>query len=76
MADKTERPNLVFVGLIAKFEFRVGRCPTITRLAVPSSTTPIIASLTMFVIAGSVYLISLLIIHVLAPQLEPAQIDV
>ncbi|HWZ32735.1 MAG TPA: MFS transporter [Bryobacteraceae bacterium] len=30
----------------------------------------------MFVIAGSVYLIALLIIHLLAPRLEPAHIDV
>jgi hypothetical protein len=29
----------------------------------------------MFVIAGSAYLIALLIIQVLAPKLEPAQID-
>ena len=30
----------------------------------------------MFVIAGSVYLIALLIIHLLAPRLEPAHIDI
>jgi ACS family hexuronate transporter-like MFS transporter len=31
--------------------------------------------LTMFVIAGSVYLLSVLVIHLLAPRLAPARVD-
>jgi hypothetical protein len=30
----------------------------------------------MFIIAGCIYLLALLVFHLLAPRLEPAQLDV